>query len=123
MKERHEQEVQKLRRELDSGQTAGRAALTQADQLRGQLTDLQTRHDEALRHADVTALEMRRQLAAAQSECGRLRQEAAEAEQLRARLSAAEEAGAGLAEKVRRYEADIKYLKQEVIPVGCRILR
>jgi chromosome segregation ATPase len=114
MKERHEQETQKLRRELDASQASARAQLTQADQLRAQLTDLQARHDEALRHSDVIAMELRSQLAHAQSECTRLRSESGEMERTRARLLAAEEAGAILAETVRKYEAEIKHLKQEV---------
>lgn len=63
MKERHEQETQQLRRELDSSQAAGRSALAQADQLSQQLAHLQARHEEATRHSDVTALELRKQLA------------------------------------------------------------
>ena len=118
MKERHEQDTQKLRRELDSSQAAHRAAQTQADQSRTQLADLQARHEEAMRHNDVTALELRRQVAQLQAECGQLRGQAAEAEQMRARLVAAEEAGTNLAEKVRRYEADIKHLQQEVLVLG-----
>ena len=114
MKERHEQETQKLRRELDASHSSGRTALSQVDQLRSQLADLQARHDEALRNSDVTAMELRRQLTHTQSECGQLRSDSAEAERLRARLTAAEEAGAALAETVRKYEADIKHLKQEV---------
>jgi len=75
---------------------------------------LQARHDEALRTSDLNASELRRELAHAQSECARLRAEGGEVEGVRARLLAAEEAGAGLAETVRRYEADIRHLQQEV---------
>jgi hypothetical protein len=58
-----------LRRELDSSQTADWVSSAKADQLRSQLADLQARHDEVLRHADITALELRRKLAVAQSDC------------------------------------------------------
>jgi hypothetical protein len=43
MKERQEQETQRLRRDLDAAQAAARTALTQAEQLRTQLSDLQVR--------------------------------------------------------------------------------
>jgi hypothetical protein len=43
MKERQEQETQRLRRELDAAQAAARTALSQAEQLRSQLSDLQVR--------------------------------------------------------------------------------
>jgi hypothetical protein len=43
MKERQEQETQRLRRDLDAAQAAARTALTQAEQLRSQLSDLQAR--------------------------------------------------------------------------------
>ncbi len=43
MKERQEQETQRLRRELDAAQAAARSSLTQAEQLRTQLSDLQVR--------------------------------------------------------------------------------
>ncbi len=43
IKERQEQETQRLRRDLDAAQAAARTALTQAEQLRTQLSDLQAR--------------------------------------------------------------------------------
>jgi hypothetical protein len=50
MKERQEQETQRLRRDLDAAQAAARTALTQTEQLRTQLSDLQVRLSYFLGH-------------------------------------------------------------------------